>query len=910
MPFKEPMFVLLLLALIIPYQALLTPLFLMFSDLGLTNSLVGLAIVHTAIQLPFSLYVMRNSFEAVPRELEEAAMIDGAGSLQILRRIFLPAVVPAIITVVLFAFIMSWNEFLGALVMMTDGVQVHPPADPRQRPHGERARGHRLGDAAGRDHDLDHPLCRGVPAAAALLRVRAAHRSGEVTSTALPVQPSAAAATARPRRGRDHRWRVGAAPAGQQRGHPGALPRLDGAAGWVDNFRHAADGTIVGNHQGMMFADSDVYKLMEAMAWEVGRSGRRDADERFGELTAVIAPAQEPDGYLNTVFGRPGQPPRYSDLEWGHELYNDGHLLQAAVARAADGGAPTSSSTSPGGSPTTCARRSPTVASSVGGHPEIELGLVELARVTGEQRYLDQAALFIERRGTGTLGEIPFGQAYFQDDVPIRDAAVFRGHAVRAMYLAAAAVDVAVETGDDELLGRVIAQWEATIARRTYLTGGMGSQHTGEAFGDDFVLPPDRAYSETCAGIGSVMLAWRLLLATGEHRFADLIERTLYNVVATSPAPDGRHFFYANPLHQRVPGSVPSDDVESKRASSSLREPWFVVSCCPTNVARTLASLAAYLATADSAGLQIHQYADSRIRTTLGDSRRVGVELATGYPDDGTVTVRVTETDGQPWALTLRVPSWADGAELVDGDERRPVTPGTVVVERPFPVGDEVTLNAAADAALDLARPADRCHPRLRGGRAGPLVLCAESVDLPGQRHVDLLRVDPSVPPRDRDGSVVVAARFLDPAGDGWPYAAADAVAVPVAADVLAVPRHPPTTRGPIAVLRRCASGSPLFRERGSHVARRGRATQLSGGGFLQAVADGVAETDGRRQDGDHVGAAMGIGVTEFGVEVAGVPHEVSVPSITRTSIPGAQRLAAAVASIGRSTRCTRARGA
>ena len=189
-PFKEPVFVVLLLALIIPYQALLTPLFLMFSDLGLTNSLVGLAIVHTAIQLPFSLYVMRNSFEAVPRELEEAAMIDGAGSLQILRRIFLPAVVPAIITVVLFAFIMSWNEFLGALVMMTDGIEVHPSGDPRQRPHGDVARGHGLVDAASRDHDLDRSLCRRVPAVAALLRVGATHGSSEMTSTALPVQPS------------------------------------------------------------------------------------------------------------------------------------------------------------------------------------------------------------------------------------------------------------------------------------------------------------------------------------------------------------------------------------------------------------------------------------------------------------------------------------------------------------------------------------------------------------------------------------------------------------------------------------------------------------------------------------------------------------------------------------------------
>jgi DUF1680 family protein len=569
--------------------------------------------------------------------------------------------------------------------------------------------------------------------------------------------------------------------------------------GWTANFTHAAAGTIVGNHQGMMFADSDVYKLMEAMAWEVGRSGSADADKRFSHLTGVIAPAQEADGYLNTVFGRPGQPPRYSDLEWGHELYNDGHLFQAAVARERSSGRDELVEVALRVADHVCTTFADGGIERVGGHPEVELGLVELARATGEQRYLEQAALFVERRGRGTLGEIGHGQAYFQDDVPVREATVFRGHAVRAMYLAAACVDVAVETGDDELLQRLIAQYEATIARRTYLTGGMGSLHTGEAFGEDYMLPPDRAYSETCAGIGSIMLAWRLLLATGEARFAELIERTLYNVVATSPAPDGRHFFYANPLHQRVPGSVPDDDVESKRASSSLREPWFLVSCCPTNVARTLASLACYVATADGAGIQIHQYADSRIATALAGGRRVGVELSTGYPRDGTITVRVTEADGQPWALTLRVPSWAAGAELVDSGERRPAEPGTVVVERPFQVGDEVTLT------LPLAPRwtwPDRRIDAVRGCVAverGPLVLCAESVDLPGERHVDTVCVDPSVPPRDDgDGRVVVAGSLLDAPDCVWPYV--DSPTPPASsedAEVVLVPYNSWANRGP-----------------------------------------------------------------------------------------------------------------
>jgi DUF1680 family protein len=366
------------------------------------------------------------------------------------------------------------------------------------------------------------------------------------------------------------------------------------------------------------------------------------------------------------------------------------------------------------------------------------------------------------------------------------------------LYLAAAVVDVAVETDDDELLATLVEQWEGTIARRTYLTGGMGSQHTGEAFGEDFVLPPDRAYSETCAGIASVMLAWRLLLATGESRFADLVERTLHNVVATSPAPDGRHFFYANPLHQHVPGRVAPDDEESKRAGTSLRAPWFLVACCPTNVARTFASLAAYLATADEAGIQIHQYASSRVRTTLDGGRAVGVEVSTDYPHDGTVTVRVTETDGRPWALTLRVPPWAAGAQLDDGDGARSVAPGPVVVERPFAVDDEVTLT------LPMAPRWTHPDPRIDAVRGcvaverGPLVLCAESIDLPGQSSVDVVRVDPSAPPRDNDLGAVVTGELIDPPERAWPYgsdAAAERDRVRV--EIPLIPYHDWANRGP-----------------------------------------------------------------------------------------------------------------
>jgi DUF1680 family protein len=566
--------------------------------------------------------------------------------------------------------------------------------------------------------------------------------------------------------------------------------------GWVGNFRAATEGRLPQERNGVVFTDSDVYKMMEAAAWEVGRSDSSDADERFTSLTSVIAPVQEDDGYLNTVFGRPGQPERYSDLEWGHELYCYGHMLQAAVARGRTGRGDEFVRVARRVADHVCDTFGLGGIERVGGHPEIELGLVEMARLTGEERYLQQAKLFIDRRGHRTLADIHWGRSYFQDDVPVRDQVAFTGHAVRALYLAAAAVDVAVETGDEDLLDSIIRQWERTVARRTYLTGGMGSHHDGEKFGEDFVLPPDRAYSETCAGIASVMLSWRLLLATGETRFADLAERTLLNVVATSPAPDGRSFFYANPLQQRVPGVVPSPDFVSNRAASSLREPWFAVSCCPTNVARIYASLAAYLATTDDSGLQIHQYGDCRISTTFNGSRRVGVVLSTAYPDDGKITVRVTETDGSPWTLTLRVPHWSSESWLTVGGVRKGVGPGQALIERNFVIDDVVELE------LDMTPRWAWPDPRIDAVRGcvaveqGPIVLCVESVDLPGEETVDNLRIDPDSDLAVTDG-VVTAAGTLQSFDDRlWPapgpyVSRRDDVMVPL------TPYHHWANRGP-----------------------------------------------------------------------------------------------------------------
>jgi DUF1680 family protein len=542
--------------------------------------------------------------------------------------------------------------------------------------------------------------------------------------------------------------------------------------GWLPNFDLAASGRLPEGRRGREFSDSEVYKYLEAVSWEIGRrGGDDDLEARLHRIVARVAAAQEEDGYLNTQFGRPGQGPRWSDLEWGHELYCLGHLFQAAVARVrtrpdADDGL------------VAVARRAADLVCEVFGeggdericgHAEVEVGLAELGRALGEPRYIEQARLFVERHGRGTLRDIEWGRSYYQDDLAVRDADVLRGHAVRANYLASGATDVAVETGDDELLRALDRQWDATVARRTYVTGGQGSHHQDEAFGDDWELPADRAYSETCAGVASVMFSWRLLLAQGDPRHADQIERTLFNVIETSPSAQGTAFYYANTLHQRQPGSEAEADVVSPRAHSSLRAPWFDVSCCPPNTARTFASLAAYVATADASGIQLHQYAPASIRTTLADGQEVALEVSTEYPASGVVRVRVLTDATAPWTLSLRVPAWASGASLAvvpaDGSAAAPARvlaePGVARVERAFAAGDEVVLELPV--APRFTRPDSRVDA-VRGClvvERGPEVFALESVDLAGTALAASdfadLRVDAAAEPRDAaDDAVIV----------------------------------------------------------------------------------------------------------------------------------------------------------
>lgn len=573
----------------------------------------------------------------------------------------------------------------------------------------------------------------------------------------------------------------------QQLNADAILPHCDASlerVGWVDNFRAAVRGTLASDRVGRLFTDSEIYKTMEAQAWEVARTGDPALGDRLTEYVELLEQVQEDDGYLNTYYGYEGGPERWSDMEWGHELYCAGHLLQAAVAagrtqaplarelvgvacRLAD---------------MICDELGPDGRQTLCGHPEIETALVELFRLTGEVRYRDQAALFVQRRGHQVLADTMYkGRDYYQDNVPVRDAEVLVGHAVRALYLAAGAVDVAVETGDVELLEAVRRQYDRTLARRTYLTGGMGSNHHGETYGDDFELPSERAYAETCAAIASVHLAWRLLLATGDERYADVIERTLINSVLSSPSLDGREFFYVNALQRRAPGRDPEPGVPSLRRTDGRRAAWFTTSCCPTNVARTISSLSGYVATTDDEGVQLHQYVDGDLELGFGDGRRVRLVVSGGYPLAGEVHVRVEETDDLPWTLGLRVPAWAEGTTLeVPGAGPAGATAGRSSTRRVWQVGDAVVLRVPTGPRLVTADPR---IDDVRGCVAierGPFVYALESPDHPGL-DLDLVRIDAAeaLAEIEADTSLgdVVAVRAIgraaSPPDDAWPYGGA-----------------------------------------------------------------------------------------------------------------------------------------
>ncbi len=514
-----------------------------------------------------------------------------------------------------------------------------------------------------------------------------------------------------------------------------------GQWGNLDNLRLAAGGAT-GSYQGPVFMDSDVYKWLEAVALATPQGV--PADVRSGADLAIrrIEAAQGPDGYLNSYYTVVAPERRWQELPTGHELYCLGHLVQAAVAWERELG--------DGRLLRVAERMLELVLSSflgradgLPGHPEIELALVELYRQRRRVDYLELARTFLDRRGHGLLGANPRfgGSSYYQDRVPVRDADHLEGHAVRALYLACGAADVYLETGDTSLLTALERQWQDMVARRMYLTGGVGSRHNGEAFGHAYELPPERAYCETCAAIGSGLWSWRLLQATGQARYADLIERTLFNSVLSGVGLDGTSYFYVNPLLNRgLPEPVGRGEVH--------RQPWYRVACCPPNVMRTLAAVGQYVATSNAEGIQVHLYAAAQVSVDRGAGDPIRLDIDTRYPWQGQIRLQVGSTSPSAWELRLRVPGWCTShrLRLNQTPSSAPLDHGYLVVRRQWQAGDVVELDLAMPPRLTAAHPrVDAVHDMLAIER-GPLVYCLEQADqVPGVEVLDAL-LDPAAP--------------------------------------------------------------------------------------------------------------------------------------------------------------------
>jgi len=509
-------------------------------------------------------------------------------------------------------------------------------------------------------------------------------------------------------------------------------------AGNLYDLRLAA-GLAQGDYRGPLFQDSDVYKWLEAVAYQGERGLTPSVQAMADEVIGLVVAAQREDGYLNSYYQIVEPTQRWKQLGVGHELYCAGHLMQAAIAfrrvlgdsrlfevacRFADH---IDATFGPDKQPGTC------------GHPEIEMALVELYRETGERRYLSLSQFFVDQRGHGILGPSRLGgAAYYQDSVPVRESVEVVGHAVRALYLTAGVADIYLETGEQALFDALQRQWQDMVGRKLYVTGGVGARFSGEAFGQAYELPNDRAYCETCAAIASIMWSWRMLLATGAGRFADLIERTLYNALLSGVSLDGRQFFYVNPLLSR-------GEPEHVGRGGPRRQDWHSTACCPPNVMRLVASIGHYLATSDSTGLQIHQYAPSTIVAELTPGRRAGVRVETAYPWDGDVRIEVDATDTQPWRLELRIPAWCDDATLRVNSESidlSAVRDGYIAVDRAWQRGDHVELH------MDMTPRFVEAHPWVDTTRGciamerGPLIYCLEQAD-----HADLNILDVEVDP-------------------------------------------------------------------------------------------------------------------------------------------------------------------
>lgn len=508
------------------------------------------------------------------------------------------------------------------------------------------------------------------------------------------------------------------------------------------------------------FDDSDVYKAIEGASFCLSVQPNAGVAAQLENMIKRVAAAQEPDGYLYTWRTMHPDTPAHDwihpqrwlkDPQLSHELYNLGHLYEAGVAHHQATGSRSLLEI--------CLKSAELLHREFGdgepriapGHQVIEMGLAKLYRVTGDRRWIELARFFLDVRGKGST--------YSQDHKPVVEQAEAVGHAVRANYLYSGMADVAALTGDQRYLAAILKIWENVVYRKLHLTGGCGARAAGEAYGDDYELP-NRCYNETCAAVAFLFWNHRMFLMTGDAKYMDVFERSLYNGVLSGVSLSGDRFFYPNPLEY--------DGKTANNHGHAGRAPWFGCACCPPNILRTIASLGGYVAAVKDQDLFVTLYAQGRITATVA-GRRVELEQTTRYPDDGAITIRVAPDQEATFTLCLRIPGWVRGQPL-PGDlysyddpapgnwsvkingEAQSLQPqqGFVRISRQWKAGDVVSL----DLPMPVRRVAGNSKIAATRGlvalERGPVVYAFEGVDNDGSVFDAVLPAEAAVTPEFR----------------------------------------------------------------------------------------------------------------------------------------------------------------
>ncbi len=496
--------------------------------------------------------------------------------------------------------------------------------------------------------------------------------------------------------------------------------------GRLDNMRRASGKKDIA-FEGIHFNDSDVHKWLEAAAWTLATDPSPELTRLIEQAALEIADMQQPNGYLHSYFMFEHEAERWTNTRFMHELYVAGHFIQAAVAHYRASGSTKLLQVARRLADHICDTFGPVEAgkrAEADGHPEIEMALVELYRATTETKYLDQAKFFVDvRQGMGRMNRAEY------ELKPFREYDRIIGHAVCAVYLTSGVTDILAETGDASVRAALDLIWDNMVCKQLYITGGIGSRWDNEAFGRDYELPSERAYTETCAAIGSVMWNHRMFTLNGEARFADLLEHTLYNAVLPGLSLDGQSYFYQNPL---------ADD------GTHRREEWFGCACCPPNVARLLAQLPGYFYSLSSDSIYVNLYAEGSLETELPGGQAVRLTTRTSYPWDSMVEIEV-ESAGN-FGIFLRIPAWCEeGSSLeVTGEFyiKPPVAGSYLEIRREWQAGDKINLRLPMPVRRLEAHP---YSPDTNGRVAlmrGPLLYCVEQADNPGIDLRDLVVTD------------------------------------------------------------------------------------------------------------------------------------------------------------------------